>query len=350
MNSATRGDGVPAVMEAIRLEVSRLGPIPFFRFMEIALYLSGEGYYARSHPVGRDGDFITAPKVGPAFGWSLGRHFASWARAGSLDTVDLVELGAGDGTLVADVVRSLAPSISIRSVVLVERGVVPAFPPLEGAVCRHVRSLDELPSGSLEGVIYANELLDALPVVRARREAGRIWESHVDIENGHLVERWLPSLDPEIHSYADRYLIGEDSCTFELSRSIPHLLKGIARVLRSGMVLFLDYGGRSHEVHDPEHCDGTLRAFFEHRLVQDLFERPGFQDLTADVNFDFVRNEAELAGFVALPLQRMGSFLLNAGLTEAPSAGIPLSTGAVRQLVMPGAMGDVFRVLVLARS
>ncbi len=334
--------------------IEKRGSVPFEEFMDMALYDPDCGYYTSDEPTGPGPDFQTAPEISPAFGHCLARFSAAACRAMGLRDVDLVELGAGRGTLAQDFGQVLATEIGVGTIHLVDRNVgrLPTgFPDLSAPVIRR----DRLPEGNdvrFSGVILCNELFDALPVRRCRRIAGSILESRVTVDNGHLREEWHPSTTTGDEDYARRYLpASPEEYTFEYPPMVPGLMQRIRQVLKKGIWLIVDYGERAAGLWTPARNDGTLRAFKLRRVKADLLHQPGQQDLTSDVNFDYLMDQARTAGFSVRLFQPQGKFLIEHGLLEefttADSASGFRRNLALKTLILPGGMGEIFKILVL---
>ena len=204
--------------------------------------------------------------------------------------------------------------------------------------------------------MYANELLDALPVARFERSRdGSFRKSRVDFRAGRFVETWQPESDDAAGEYARRYLPAKPGrYVFEHPFHIPPLLAQISGKLCPGIVVFIDYGDRAARLLTADRSGGTLRAFRRHRVSGAILDRPGAQDLTADVNFDFVMDCAQDAGFEVAAYRTQGQFLAENGFLEEFRTGTdPASVShnqALKHLLLPGGMGEVFKVLVLRKA
>lgn len=343
--------------DMLAARIAAEGPLPFESFMESALYDPASGYYTTGHPFGPAGDFYTGPAVSGALGRALGRHLTAQLAASGISPADLVELGAGVGSLAAAVAPVLAAGVGLRSLRLVDRnlGRLPetlgeAFPPVV-----RVSNLAELPM-DLDGAVCANELLDALPVARYKRlRDGSLRKSWVDFRSGRFIEVWRADPGEAAREYARRYLPAAPAVyVFEHPLRIPPLLARIGRHLRRGLVVFIDYGDRAAGLLTAERAGGTLRAFRRHRVSGAVLDQPGAQDLTADVNFDFVMDCARESGLEVAAYSTQGRFLAENGLLEEFRTGTdPASVNhnqALKHLLLPGGMGEVFKILVLGKA
>lgn len=335
------------------------GWIPFARYMELALYAPGLGYYvAGARKLGPDGDFVTAPEISSLFGRALAQQLGQ-----VLQTVggDVLELGAGTGRLAADVLDALARinrlpqryRILEVSPELRERQrnmLVQRVPEVVGTV----EWLDRLPK-ALSGVVLANEVLDAVPVhVVAWREAG-------------VVERGV-ALEGERFAWADRPA-GAAVCAAageievvppyvsEIGLTARALTFTLARRLKRGVMLFIDYGFGRREYYHPQRSAGTLMCHYRHRTHDDPFFLPGLQDITAHVDFTSIARSGMRAGLELLGYATQAQFLLNCGITgllaqtpaEDARAYLP-QCAAVQKLLSPAEMGELFKVIALGRG
>ena len=265
-----------SIVEAIRAR----GPLRFDRYMELALY--GEGGFFEDPPVGAGGDFVTSPHVHPVFGELLARAIADMQRRlGGPSPFRITEVGAGDGTLARELLVHLA-SIPV-SYLAVERssGAREALARIEGIdVAAEIEGSPHL--------VLANELLDNLPFRRLRGTAGGTTEVFVDLEGDRLVELLEPradepTLEPEIEPEEER-IVPEGALTF-----VDEIA---ARLARPGYALLIDYGGVGE-------AGGPAHGYRSQRLVEDLLDRPGANDITAGVDFTLIADRAEGNGLVA---------------------------------------------------
>ncbi|WCJ59067.1 SAM-dependent methyltransferase [Fontisphaera persica] len=341
------------------------GALTFARFMELALYHPELGYYERrEHTPGRRGDFFTSVSTGPLFGELLAHRFARWLAEPVLgEHPALVEAGAHDGRLAADVLTALHqhyPELARRVVYYVlepsdtraawQAETLASF----AAQVRRARSWEDLPR-PLRGVIYSNELLDALPVHRLGWDAARQewFEWGVRPGCGGLVWTRLalssPALAPDLPQVLLEVL--PEGFTVEAPVAALEWWRTAALLLApGGRLMTLDYGSAQAGTLDPRRPQGTLRAFWRHTLQDDLLARPGEQDLTADVNFAAVEEAGRAAGLVTETLEKQGPFLTRLAL----ELGEKLAWTAARRrqfmtLTHPQHMGERFCVLVQRR-
>jgi SAM-dependent MidA family methyltransferase len=336
------------------------GWIGFDRYMDLALYAPGLGYYAGgAAKLGAPGDFVTAPELSSLFSATLARQFAELlAAAGG----DVLELGAGSGRMAADLLVALDAlgRLPARYLILELSGDLRArqrqrIAALPDRVSARVQWLDRLPE-RFSGVIVGNELLDALPVHLVVRSEGG------DFERGVVCE-------DDGFAFADRALReGELARTLsELGLPVPYLteiglqarglVRSLASLLERGTLLFIDYGFGQAEYYHPQRSRGTLMCHYRHRAHDDPFFLPGLQDITAHVDFSAVARTGVQAGLALLGYATQAHFLINLGITEQlaqtppeqPADYLPLAAQA-HKLLSPSEMGELFKVIALGRG
>jgi SAM-dependent MidA family methyltransferase len=336
--------------------------IPFSRYMELALYAPGLGYYAAgARKFGHDGDFVTAPEVSPMFA----RCLALQARQ-VLEAVGgvILELGPGSGLLAADLFDELKSQDAMpASYLLLE--VSPDLRERQRRLIaeRHPAHLDRftwidtLPT-TLRGVVIANEVLDVVPcalVLRHRgewvergvvlTEAGFAWEDG-PLPEGELRRRAVTAFPPGDYDYLS-----------EINLPAEALVRTLARSLEAGAAFFIDYGFPEREYYHPQRSMGTLRCHYRHRFHGDPFFLPGLQDITAHVDFSAMARAAEQGGAELYGFTTQAYFLISCGLAVLVSAGDPTMTlsrlkasSAVHRLISPSEMGELFKVLAFGKG
>lgn len=344
------------IAQAIR---SAGGWIGFDRYMELALYEPGLGYYnGGSTKFGSAGDFVTAPEISPLFGRTLARQVAQILNA---TRGEVLELGAGTGRLAVDLLRELERldrlprrySILDVSGELVQRQRQALATHLPHLLDRVVW-LDALPA-SIEGVVLANEVLDAIPVNLVHWRDDGIFERGVE-----LTERgfgWADrAIAPGPLDDVARALPIDPPFVTEVGIRGGALVAALADRLQHGVMLIVDYGFGSTEFHHPQRSRGTLMCHYRHHAHDDPFFLPGLQDITAHVDFTAVAEAGVMGGLEVLGYTTQSRFLINCGITELLAAEnpedagryLPQSSQALR-LLSPAEMGELFKVLALGR-
>ena len=344
----------------IRAEIARAnGVLDFAHYMELALYAPGLGYYsAGSVKLGPAGDFVTAPEISAFFGRALAATLGAELAANDAHTV--LELGAGSGALAAEMLDTwslegrdvdyciLEPSADLRER---QQRALARFAP-------RVRWLDRLPTTPIKGAIVANEVLDALPVSCFAKIAGAT--RAIGVANGAAGFEWAVRSDArELAAAVARleHSLGAllaDGYRSELCLALPAWLGALAASLERGSLLFVDYGLVRGEYYHVQRSGGTLVCHYRHRAHADPFLYPGLQDITAWVDFSAVADAATAANLTLGGFTTQAQYLI-ALLAATPGAfGIdaasPQEQSALKTLILPGEMGERFKVLLLRKG
>jgi len=336
------------------------GWLSFARYMELALYAPGLGYYsAGSTKLGPGGDFVTAPELGPLFARCLARQLAQLHEAG---IPDVIEVGAGSGALAAGLLKALDAlgRLPGRYMILEVSADLKARQQARlsaevPSLVERVSWLDTMPR-DLEAVLVANEVLDAIPAHVIRARGGGIEEMGViRAPDGALVRAYRPAAGPLLRA-ALALDLPEDYET-ELNLTARAFVKSFARVVKRGALIFIDYGFPAVEYYHPQRAGGTLMCHYRHHAHDDPFVLPGLQDITTHVDFTAMATAGVDAGLGVLGYTTQAQFLVNAGITdilaETPAADVrayaPLA-GAAQKLISPAEMGELFKVLALGRG
>src|SRR5688572_2464639 len=350
-----------ALVAKIRSEIERAGGwIDFARYMELALYEPGLGYYsAGSQKIGTAGDFITAPELSRSFGRAVALTLD--AELATLGANDVIELGAGSGALAAQLLDTFAllgrevrywilePSADLR------QRQQRALEPFAGKVAW----LDRLPEEmSLEAVVVANEVLDALPVSRFAIEDGEPKALGVVADAkgfGLRTARAAPELTAAVRTI-ERALQRAlpDGYRSEICLTLPAWFASLAAVLKRGSLLFADYGLVRSDYYHEQRAAGTLACHYRHRSHDDPFLYPGLQDITAWVDFSACADAASVVGLDVAGFTTQGQYLLSLLAALPPElAGdlkSPREQSAMKTLILPGEMGERFKVLLLRKG
>jgi SAM-dependent MidA family methyltransferase len=350
-----------AIDRTIRERIRCEGPISFRNFMEMALYEPALGYYTSPESeIGRAGDYYTSPHLHPLFGAMLGRQMEEmWEIMGRPRPFDVIEMGAGRGYLALDMMeyllgKEMYPALSYT---IVERN-----PSLEArqkelldAHSPGMRWVSSLPEVSpVRGCILTNEVLDALPVhIVEVREGPR--EVFVTLVGDDFQETLLPPGTGDIIEYLDEYA-GELPVGYktEVNLDAGDWLREVSGVMREGFVLTIDYGFPARDYYGEDRTRGTLLCYHRHQLRENPYRKVGEQDITAHVNFSFLKKEGEGLGLRTLGFARQGTYLVSLGIDEMIAARRksedPLDAAKIRGLLMPGTMGETHKVMVQYRG
>ena len=346
--------------ETIHREIDTTGGwIGFARFMELALYAPGLGYYvAGAAKLGGEGDFVTAPEISPLFGRTLARQIAQLLECSA---GHVLELGAGSGTMAADVLgelqnvdrlpqRYLILETSPQLVERQQRTLQQRHPALKD----RIEWISALPAG-FGGIVIANEVLDALPTHLVVWRRGGIYERGVSWKDRFVwADRPLPL--GTLRSAAEA-IGAEADYVSEISLVVPALVRTLSATLRKGALLLIDYGFGRREYYHPQRLQGTLMCHYRHRAHDDPFFLPGLQDLTAHVDFTAVAEAGIESGLKLLGYATQAQFLVNSGITQlleghpgdATTSRFALTAGA-QKLLSPAEMGELFKVIALGRG
>ena len=355
-------------------EVRNNGVISFERFMELALYQPGCGYYEKPRPVGRAGDFFTSVSAGSLFGRLLAWEFEAWASEQPFARLTWLECGAHDGRFAEDFLEAsqvwpesmrdrftyviLEPSSARRER---QQQRLARFT----ASCHWIASWTELRAESVEGCVFSNELFDAMPARRygwdatqARwfewgvtfQQAGFEWcRLPLSSERAELLQQTLVAcVDGEVSQVSALEGLLPDAFVVDLS---PHPASwwraACGRLARGSRLMAFDYGFGVTDLFHPSRKAGTLRAYCQHRVTDRLLELPGDQDLTFHVNFDDLQMPGEQCGLLTNYRGPQGRWL-----GRMVGAGFPLASTDMRQfqtLTHPGHMGASHTLLLQAR-
>jgi SAM-dependent MidA family methyltransferase len=345
------------------------GWISFARYMELALYEPGLGYYsAGARKFGAAGDFVTAPELGPLFGRCVAGQCADVLRDLG-PRAEVLELGAGSGAMAASVLAELEQldALPARYCILDvsadlrerQRATLAAAVP---HLLDRAAWLDRLPEPPLAGVIVANEVLDALPVERFVIRGGEVHSIGVSTESGELRCSVQPARDPleaaVRHVEADVGTRVPEGYASEISLRLAPWIDALGASLDRGVLLFVDYGLPRREYYAPERSHGTLLCHYRHRFHEDALALVGLQDITAWVDFTAVAEAAVAAGLDVAGYTTQAHFLLGCGIADLLASG---SAGAdalaqhdlarqARALTLPAEMGERFKAIALAKG
>jgi SAM-dependent MidA family methyltransferase len=342
------------------------GWLSFERFMDLALYAPGAGYYSGgAQKFGLGGDFTTAPEVSALFGACVAVQCEEILRR--LTAGSILEIGAGSGRLAADVLARLDSLQKLPERYWILEISAELRDRQREHIARHqprllerVQWLDRPPENSFDGVILANEVLDALPVARFRWRTDAIEELGVVTLDGRFAWQGRPAtaamakicraLSPAGGGWDDGYV----------SEHCPRMVawtSAVTRKLRKGAALWFDYGLPRAQYYLPERHDGTLLCHFRHRAHGDPFVMVGLQDITAWVDFTLLAEASREAGFQLAGFTTQAHFLAGTGIDREmqQSAGDDAHQYArlanqARQLMLPGEMGERFKAMAWQRG
>jgi len=346
-----RMSGEHSIDDVLR-NMLQYGDLSFRDFVEVALYHPELGYYARGRsPVGKEGDFVTAPLLSPAFSFALSGLVGEFVRRGTDGVSTIVDVGCGEGSLI----NTLCAAGTERAF----------FAGVDRAAPGRARSIDEVPKNDAQLVI-SNELFDALPFARLVQRADHLSELWVTERDGHLDWSEHEAEARYADYFATRGIELQEGQFADVSLDWAALYGDLCGFVERGLIVTFDYGyPESQLFRSRMRRFGTAAAYSGQRVSRDLLANPGAQDLTAHINFDDLRRTGESAGFSTLFFDRQAKFLLALGITghelfrpvtelEAASAEQALELMQqredARRLVLPDGIGEDIRVLVQAKG
>ncbi|WP_350016164.1 SAM-dependent methyltransferase [Rhodanobacter sp. IGA1.0] len=360
------------LLQLLREQIASHGPMPFAQYMERCLYAPGLGYYSAGRTkFGEAGDFVTAPELGELFaGCVVNAVQPVLAMLG--EQADFLELGGGSGAFAESALKALAAAGSLPRNYLIlepsadlrERQRERLLANLPAGLNARVQWLDRPPEQDWHGVLFANEVIDALPATRFSMRDGEVFEEHVVLDGEGRLKRTDRPADALVAGavrHVERDLGAEfaDGYRSEILPQLPYWVQAVAGSLVAGLMLFVDYGYVRREFYLPERDDGTLMAHYRHHAHNDPLYLPGLNDLTASVDFTALAEAGNSAGFGVAAYLPQAQFLIGAGLQQvfedahqkAPDehARYRLSQ-QVKRLMLPDQMGERFQAMLLARG
>lgn len=344
------------------------GTISFDRFMEMALYEPGWGYYsAGAARFGEAGDFITAPHVSSLFSRCLARQCGQALAAQSGG--DILEPGAGSGIMARDLLLELeeldclpdryliletGADLRVRQKELFSSRIPHLLP--------RIKWLDRLPEQPFSGVIIANEVVDTLPFTRALLDKGALYEMRIGHDGEDFFWTETPCGNDRI-SRAWEKIAGDlpaplpEPYRTEINLHADAWIRSMSALLEQGLMLLIDYGYPRHEYYHPQRDSGTMLCHYRHRYHENPLFYPGLQDITASVDFTGLAQSALAAGMQFAGYTSQAHFLIGCGLAEiaaeAQNGGNhpdPRVSGEVKRLTLPGEMGERFKAIAFTRN
>ncbi|MCF6765104.1 SAM-dependent methyltransferase [Thiotrichales bacterium 19S3-7] len=357
------------IIEMIKLKIKKNQSLFFDEYMQLALYTPQLGYYASAANIlGESGDFTTAPELTSLFAACFANSFSNILE--TIEDASILEFGAGSGQFALALLQSLAEKkllpknyyilevnayLKVRQQELLQQKMPDYF--------ECIKWLDELPKeNSFKGVIFANEVIDAMPVVRFIKREHGINELAVTVIDDQLELIELPARDTVIEKVSKIESVLESKIAngylSEINLWVENWISALAGLLQQGALFLVDYGYEQRDFYRSDRSMGTLQCYFQHKVHDDALWSPGVQDITAHVDFTAVAQAAVTAGLDFEGYTTQAAFLSNCGLDPLYQAHFAkLSTklqlelaSKIKTLLMPGAMGEVFKVIAFSQN
>lgn len=356
--------GEQSIRDVLR-NLLQYGDLSFRDFVEIALYYPGLGYYARAeNPVGKGGDYVTAPTLSPAFSYAFGNLVREFMSRSEGEESTIVDIGCGDGSLIHAVASGEArffgvdretrrgSGIGVRGSGFETQGPNPE----PRSPIPLLTTIDQLPRNG-PFLFFSNELYDAFPFARLVQRGEHLHELWVAERDGVLdwVEREAPG--PYEDYFAARGIELANGQFADISLEWEAFYEDVVRFAESALIVTIDYGFPQNKLFDPRiRRFGTAAAYAGQRVTRDLLASPGEQDLTAHINFTDLERAGERNGAQTLFFDSLAKFLLSLGITEhelfKPLESVEgwEARDEARRLILPDGIGHDLRVLVQAKG
>jgi SAM-dependent MidA family methyltransferase len=357
-----------ALQQIIRTEIVTCGGwISFARYMELALYAPGMGYYsADTVKFGSSGDFVTAPEISSLFGKTIARQAAQVFELMESKSGDILEFGAGTGKLALDLLLELEKQGNLpRKYLILEVSAQlrqhqqELFEEFAPHLVASVDWLERLPS-RFNGLVLANEVLDAMPTHLVMWQDNNLFELGVTWNKKTFEWSERPLVNGELFQIArelsNRLDPGKKYIS-EINLTVPGFVRSLSDILQQGVVLLIDYGFGRSEYYHPQRAQGTLMCHYRHHAHDDPFYLPGLQDITSHVDFSSVVETAVDEEFELCGYTTQAHFLINCGITEilAQTSAentknyLPLAN-QLQKLVSPSEMGELFKAIAFSKN
>lgn len=338
------------------------GPLSFQEFMNLTLYDKTHGYYTNKKNIfGDKGDFVTAPELTPLFGYTLARQAQEIFK--NIPNPCILEIGAGSGRMCVDVLTYLQKSSQLPEhyyILELSHGLKQQQQQLLAKHCPNLLDkviwLDSWPK-EFKGVIFANEVLDAMPVHRFLWRHQQVLESFIEYDQltGHLTEVFKPTQHFGLENYVKQLNLPCDDYCSEVNLWVPGWLQGLFDGLNQAVVFLIDYGYPRHEYYHFDRSQGTIMCHEQHHTHADFLKNPGLIDITAHVDFTFVAEAAHDIGYDVLGFCNQASFLLSNGILdlltqEQDQTTYQQQSQKLKFLIQSHEMGEIFKVIALGKN
>jgi SAM-dependent MidA family methyltransferase len=332
--------------------------ISYAEYIEAVLYHSEYGYYMKNkQKIGSQGDFITTSNISDIYGRIVAKWFASICKKYNLEP-NFCEIGAGNGRFAHAFLQEWEHSIKAPiNYIIVESSPYhqklqnELIPPQHNVI--QVNKLDELEP--FKGMVFSNELFDALPVHVIEKENGQLYEVMVGIKNETLYEEKVLLTNPAIHFFLEESMLElKDKQRIEVPLLMEGMVQDISKVLTKGLVVTADYGYTKEDWMHPSRMKGSLRGYYQHQMIDDVLKYPGEMDITTHIHFDWLIQKGEQVKLVFYSKLRQDEFLLKAGILKElenhydpnPFSEVAKRNRAIRSLIMPSGISSFFHLII----
>jgi SAM-dependent MidA family methyltransferase len=344
--------------EIIINKIKKCGAITFAEFMEMALYYQNLGYYEKPNPFGVTGSYYTSVNASASFGRSVARSFKYFCEHLNIMPF-ILEVGAGSGYLAKDVLdyfkkiddklyKNIKYYIAEKSNHLVNEQKKVLQDHVDKVEWKSLNDLEQF-----EGIIFSNELIDAFPVHRIIKIGHEIKELYVIYYNNKLEFYPDTCSTSELLEHIERFNIDlVDKQIIEINLNVKNWLRDISQILNRGVIVTIDYGDISKNLYTPLRMDGTVTCYFKHTQNNNFFERIGYQDITAFVNFSsLIEYGKDFSIDTCAYLEQWQYLLLSDIMEEINQAESDLEKASIRSLILPGVgFGSNFHVLIQVKN
>ncbi len=350
-----------ALQKIIKDKIEKTGSISFAQFMHMALYQPGFGYYSSgNHKFGKEGDFVTAPELGDLFAKSMASQFSQVIH--TIQSPIILELGAGTGQFACDCLLELENLNNLPEKYYIlevsadlQQRQVQKIKSLPKKLSQLVEWISQPLTQQFNGVVFANEVVDALPVEVFRYHDNEFQQMRVTW-NDSFKKTWGEFPENLLKQIKDKNLQLIEGYTSEF---IPHLdswLNSITQNLNQGVVIFVDYGYERNAYYHPQRSDGTLICFYQHQANFDYFSNVGIQDMTAFVDFTALAEAADSCGLEVDGFTTQAHFLMSLGIqnhlgdSQNDYKSYYQNTTEMKKLTMPNETGEKFKVMAFSKN
>ncbi|NRD80744.1 SAM-dependent methyltransferase [Bacillus sp. BRMEA1] len=336
--------------------------ISYADFIEAALYHPVHGYYMKERQkIGRQGDFITTSNISDLYGRQVAKWFSYLCENMSLPPV-FCEIGGGTGRFAQAFLHEWA---DLKDTPL-QYYIVETSPYhrklQEDLKCQfpaivNLESIEELKD--FEGMIFSNELFDALPVHVIQKQDGSLFEVMIGIENETLFELKVPLTNPDILNFLEESnLVLNDEQRIEVPIAMEKMLQAISGALTKGMVVTVDYGYTFEEWKHPARRKGSLRGYYQQQMIENILKYPGEMDITSHIHLDYLLNKGEQVNLAFLAKMRQDEFLLKTGILKEleshfdpnPFSEVSKRNRSIRSLIMPDGISSYFQIVIQQKN